>query len=181
MINKIKSMILNLCEGHDWPWKEHIEAVVHYSKLLAEKTGADEEIVEVAAWLHDITKIKTGEKNHEVSSSEEAGKILEGFGYPADKIKKVKRCILAHPSDKEPAPETKEEKILFAADGLSHFDMFLAHARSSFVQRNLSVDEARERLIKKYGKFWRKVNIMPEAAEIAKPKYNAIKLILGED
>ena len=62
MMDKIKSMVLELCEGSDWEWKEHVEGVVKYSKLLAGKTGADAEVLELAAWLHDITKIKGAKK-----------------------------------------------------------------------------------------------------------------------
>lgn len=35
----------------------HIEAVVKNSELLAQKYGADKEIVLIAAWLHDIASI----------------------------------------------------------------------------------------------------------------------------
>ncbi len=35
----------------------HIEAVVKNPELLAQKYGADKEIVLIAAWLHDIASI----------------------------------------------------------------------------------------------------------------------------
>ena len=180
MMDKIKSMVLELCEGSDWEWKEHVEGVVKYSKLLAGKTGADAEVLELAAWLHDITKIKGAKKDHEVSGAEEAGKILAGLGYPPEKTDKIKRCILSHPSDKLPEPETKEEKILFAADALSHFDMFLVHARTCFVRKGMDVEAAREKLKEKYEKYWKKASIMPEAEELGREKYDAVVMILGE-
>ena len=34
-------------------WTHHILSVVKYSKMLAEKIGADVEVVEIAALLHD--------------------------------------------------------------------------------------------------------------------------------
>jgi hypothetical protein len=42
-----------------------------------------------------------------------------------------------------------------------------------------SIEEGRKILIKKYKKNWNKLTL-PEAKKIAKPKYEAIKLILGE-
>ena len=35
---------------------EHVQAVVRLANRLAERTGADREIVEAAAWLHDVGK-----------------------------------------------------------------------------------------------------------------------------
>ena len=42
-------------------WNHHIIDVVKYSKLMAEKLGADEEIVELAALLHDYASIKNSD------------------------------------------------------------------------------------------------------------------------
>ena len=36
---------------------DHIAAVVRHGALLAERCGADKEIVLIAAWLHDIASI----------------------------------------------------------------------------------------------------------------------------
>ncbi|MBD3313547.1 HD domain-containing protein [Candidatus Woesearchaeota archaeon] len=178
MIEKIKSMILELCESSDWEWKEHIEGVVKYSKILAEKTGADSEAVELAAWLHDITKIRDKDPDHSLTGSRKAEEILKEMGYSDEIIKKVSACILKHSSRAGRPPETKEEKILYAADALSHFDMFLVHARTSFVKRGLDVEEARERLKQKYEKYWKKACIMPEAEELGRKKHEGIMLIL---
>ena len=42
---------------------EHVATVVTLALRLAEQTGADTEIVEAAAWLHDVCKFTHGE-NH---------------------------------------------------------------------------------------------------------------------
>jgi uncharacterized protein len=39
-----------------------VQAVVRLANRLAERTGADREIVEAAAWLHDVGK---GSHSHE--------------------------------------------------------------------------------------------------------------------
>ena len=181
MIEKIKNMILKLCEDTDWDWKSHIESVVKYSKILANQLGADEEICEVSAWLHDLIKIRDNQKDqHHVKGAEEAAKILKKFKYPEDKTQKIKHCILTHSSDKAYLPESVEAKIVASADALSHFDNLLSLAYFAFIVKKKSVAEFREYALHRYAKSWNKLCI-PEAKELAKPKYDAIKLILGEE
>jgi len=180
MIEKVKSMILNLCENKEWCWKEHIEAVVKYSKQLAKEVSANEEICEISAWLHDIKKLKGEHEGHHISGSEEAGEILSDLGYPEDKIKKVKECILTHSSDENYPPQSIEAKVLACADLLSHFDIFMEFAYYAYALNKDSIKEGKERLRKKYKKAMKKI-ILPEAKKIAQPKYEAIMLILGEE
>jgi len=180
MIEEIKSMILELCKDKEWDWKAHVESVVKYSKILAKKLNADEEVCELSAWLHDIIKIRDGKRDlHHVNGSEEAVKILEKYNYPQEKIQQVKHCIITHSSDENYIPESIEAKIVASADALSHFDNLLALAHYAFVLKKESVNQCRETLLKKYEKSWKKL-LIPEAKEIAKPKFEAIKLILGE-
>jgi putative nucleotidyltransferase with HDIG domain len=177
MIDKIKSMVLELCKGKDWDWKAHIESVVKYSKILADKLDADAEVVEIAAWLHDIKKLKGEKKDHHIHGAEEAGEILKKLDYPEEKIDDIKYCILTHSSDELYLPETKEAKILASADALSHFDNFAALAYGFFGQKKLNIAEGRKALIEKYDSCWKK--IMPEARYLAKERYEAIMLILA--
>ena len=178
MIDKIKSMILKLCEGQDWDWKSHIESVVEYSKQLAKELGADEEICEISAWLHDIKKLKGERNKHHVRGSEEAVDLLRDFGYPEEKIEKVKHCILTHSTDKTYPPESIEAKIVASADALSHYDNFLALTYVAYNLKKQFIEEGREWLIKKYNSCWDK--LIPEARKIAKPKHDVIMLILSQ-
>jgi len=176
IIKKIKTMVIELCRKDTW-WRLHIGSVVKYSKLLAKKTNADEEVLEISAWLHDIQKIKGRRELHHVNGANEAEKILKKFGYPEDKIEKVKHCIITHSSDRNYPPESKEANILHNADALSHFDNFMAFAHFVYGLERLSVEDGRKLLINKYEKNWNKLTI-PEARKLAKPKYEAIRLIL---
>ena len=113
MIEEIKSMILELCTDKEWDWKAHIESVVKYSKILAKKLNADEEVCELSAWLHDIIKISDEKRDlHHIYGSEEAVKILEKYNYPEEKIQQVKHCIITHSSDKNYIPESMKQKLL---------------------------------------------------------------------
>ena len=178
MINDVRSIILKLCNNKNKDWKNHIESVVKYSKVLAKKLGADEEICEISAWLHDISKMK-GKKDHHVNGAKEAGEILRKYNYPERKIKQVQHCILTHTSDKNYTPKTIEAKIVASADALSMFDNPLWLFYKYFVIRKESVEQCRNALLTKFQKGWNKL-LVPEAKEIAKEKYEALNLILKE-
>lgn len=173
-------MMIELCGDPKgkW-WRAHIESVVKYTHVLADKLGGDKEILEISAWLHDIKKINGEKKDHHIHGANEAEEILRKEGYPEDKIKRIKSCILTHSSDKNYPPQSKEAEILYNADALSHFDNFMAFAHWVYGLDKLSIEEGREALIKKYEKNWGKLTL-PEAKKIAKPKYEAIMLILGK-
>ena len=177
MIDEIKAMILKLCEDKDWDWRLHIETVVKRSKELAKLLGADEEVCELAAWLHDIKKLKGERELHHVHGSEEAGEILKSYDYPEEKIENVKHCVISHSSDPTYPPESVEAKIVASADALSHFDNFLSYVDHALVKRKIDPSEAKGVLLKKYASCWDK--LMPEAKEIAQEKYDAIKLVIG--
>ena len=178
MIEKVKNLVLGLCRGElAWKWNAHVNDVVKNSKLLAKKVNADKEIVEISAWLHDIKKIQGDRKDHHIKGAAEAVKILKEMGYPEEKIKKVEHCIKTHSSDENHMPESIEAKVVASADAMSHFGSFLLFAKIMFSEDNKSVEEAKEWLRRKYAKSWKKM--IPEARELAKEKYDAIKIILG--
>ena len=180
VVSEVKGMVLGLCKEKKWDWRPHLESVVNYSKLLAEKLGADEEICEISAWLHDIYKIKDSKQaEHNVKGAEEAAKILEGLSYPSDKIEQVKHCILCHSSDKIYIPESKEAKIIASADALSLLDDFLNLAHFVYRIKKYSVEDGRKELVKRYKGYLYKLNYVPEAKEMAKLKVDAVKAILG--
>jgi putative nucleotidyltransferase with HDIG domain len=103
----------------DWP---HIAEVVAYVQKLARPTGADEEVVTLAAYFHDISRATMGPEDHNVKSAEMAREWLRQHGYPAEGIERVAAAIVAHmlpvmgPSrDSVPI----EGRILYDADKLS--------------------------------------------------------------
>ena len=103
-------------------WEEHIKYVVKEALDLAEKYNADNEIVELAAILHDVALIaKTGTRQeHHITGAEITQNILSKYEYPQERIEKVKQCVFNHRSSKN---LTCIEDICVAdADILSHFD-----------------------------------------------------------
>lgn len=94
----------------------HTKDVVHTSSEIAEKSGLDNEDIElllIAAWFHDTGYIESIE-NHEEKSAEMAEEYLSKMNYPREKISAVTRTIL---STKIPQrPDNDIEKILCDAD-----------------------------------------------------------------
>jgi uncharacterized protein len=138
---------------------------------------ADEEIVEIAALLHDIAGIKDRDnyENHHLLGAEEAEKILKGFNYPQEKIEKIKHCILTHRGSKSIKRETLEAECVASADAMAHFDTIPALLHFVFVRLGMDVDEGTKWLRDKLDRSWTK--LIPEAKEIVKDKYEATKTI----
>lgn len=112
----------------------HTKDVVRIALELAEKEGADKEIVETAAWLHDIGRSKAGLIHHK-ESVEISQDFLKKEGKDPKFIKKVCECINEHVGPRPltqriieklresglregdaPEPKSIESKCLYDAD-----------------------------------------------------------------
>lgn len=121
----------------------HTKAVVELALELAEKEGADKEIVETAAWLHDIGKMKKEATvgKHHIFSVEIAERLLKEQGQDKEFIAKVCQCIKEHMGPyfqglineiKEaglteadiPRPSTIESKVVYDADMINFMGPF---------------------------------------------------------
>jgi uncharacterized protein len=183
MIKEIAKIVETACKqetnyfGYDI-WTHHILLVVKYAKLMAKKIGADEEIVEIAALLHDYAGIKDYKmyEDHHIHGANEAEKILKQFNYPSEKIEQVKHCIIAHRGSKAVQKMTKEALCLADADSMAHFDSISSLFHLAFFSHKMSIDEANTWLTQKLERSWHKLS--PEAKEIIKDKYLASKTLL---
>jgi HD superfamily phosphodiesterase len=100
----------------DWP---HITDVVTQGRWLAKQTGADEEVVTLAAYLHDISRATMGPQGHNVQSAQMAREWLHQRGYPAERTRRVAQAIVAHMRPvvgPERESVSLEERILYDAD-----------------------------------------------------------------
>lgn len=72
---------------------QHLAVVAEYADCLAQRLGANREVVELAAWLHDISAVRDARTlaDHARISAEQAGRLLAEHGYPADLIESVGR------------------------------------------------------------------------------------------
>jgi uncharacterized protein len=159
-------------------WHTHINSVVRNSEFLANKLGVDVEVCILAAYLHDISKIEGNRKMHHVTGAIRARDILRSFNYDEDKIKIIEGAILAHSSDKNYVPVSIEQKILACADSLAFFDDFLLFVYG-LKSKGLSNLEIKDIVTEKLVVAWGKVSLIEEAISMAKPKFEAINLLLG--
>jgi HD superfamily phosphodiesterase len=154
----------------------HFVGVVKYSKLLAEQTGADIEIVELAAWLHDIGSIHGDPENHHIIGPKIAEEILKRYDYPQDRIERVKHCILAHRGSKDIPRETIEAECVADGDAMSHFENIHSLFYLALVARKIEPFAARNFVRDKLQRSWGKLT--PRAKELIRPKYDAAMLLL---
>jgi uncharacterized protein len=107
---------------HDF---DHVLRVYKLATRLAQLEGADTEIVQAAALLHDADNHEDpesqgcGRDDHHQASAAFAGKLLLKEGWLPERIAAVQHCIVAHRfRDQLNEPETIEAMVLFDADKL---------------------------------------------------------------
>lgn len=97
---------------------EHVITVVNLAVRLAKLTGADRDIVEAAAWLHDIRK-ETRER-HAQEGADYARRFLPQTNFPPEKIEEVARAIEQHVGLWRDEPvQCLEAMVLWDADKLA--------------------------------------------------------------
>jgi uncharacterized protein len=107
---------------------DHVLRVRRTSEWLGRRLGADLEVLNAAALLHDVAGAHPGgeesRSTHELSSAEFAKDVLRQEGWPEDKIDNVVHCIRSHRYRSLETPETLEARILFDADKLDVIGAF---------------------------------------------------------
>jgi uncharacterized protein len=187
IVEKIRKYVESVFSLPEAKYKEsyenHFVPVVHFVRELSKKLNVDDnekEIVEIAAWLHDIGSIIHGRENHHITGAEIAEKKLRELNYPEEKIKVVKKCILNHRGSCEDVNnrELLIEGILVDADSMSAFENIDGLFQAAFLWENLNQQQARksvkEKLIRKYNQ------LSETSKELIKPKYEAAMILLGE-
>jgi uncharacterized protein len=105
---------------------EHVQAVVTLANRLAALTGADAEVVEAAAWLHDVCKWTHGEA-HAAAGAAFARELLPQTDFPPQKIDAVSEAIAAHQGLYRDQPiEDLESQVLWDADKLAKIGLTAA-------------------------------------------------------
>lgn len=153
-IGKIREFVMEKCEQHKMNpkfgyydyWNDHIQRVVYHAVNLAKQFGADTEIVELAALLHDVSMpSEYGDRSdHHVYSAEMAEKLLTELNYPQDKINIVQKCVFNHPNRNAHLRNTLEESCISDADALAHFDRIPSLFKLAWTILNMNLEEGRE-------------------------------------
>ena len=105
--------------SHAW---DHTLRVHNLARHIAEAEGARLEIVEAAAYLHDMGRTSQdrahGKVCHAEIGAELAARHLKTYDLPADITSNIVHCILTHRYRNQHIPETLEARVLFDADKL---------------------------------------------------------------
>ena len=188
VVDSIKAELLKRCEnykekyGYDF-WNDHIKYVVKNSIELAKKYGADVEIVELGALLHDIAMPSElgPREEHNVYGVQIADELLTQLNYPEDRKERVKECVLRHRGSKALPRNTIEEECVADADVLAHFDCIpsVFHLAFGKNELDLSIEEGTE-FVKK--KLERDFNKLSDRTKIElKDRYENIMKVLFVD
>ncbi len=159
-------------------WTHHITQVVKNGKRLAEMFGADPEIVEIAALLHDYASIKDEAlyADHHIHGPIEAEKLLRCFGYPQERIEAVKECIAAHRGSVPGGRRSTEAECLANADAMAHIEQVPALLELAFVQHGMRIDAGAEWVKAKLARSWNKLH--PAVRAMMQEKYDAALMTL---
>ncbi len=159
-------------------WAHHVVYVIKYAKLLSYHLEADQEVVEIAATLHDYASIKNKEfaPEHNIIGAEFARDILTEHGYPMDKIAMVQDCIMCHRGSKPCEQMSPEAQCVASADGMAHIDQVFSLLYFVYKEQGLGIDAGRLWVKSKLERTWNK--LCPQAKDLIKEKYHAAMLAL---
>lgn len=152
-------------------WEQHIRLVVKEALALADTYGADKEIVELGALLHDIALVsEVGTRaEHHINGKAIAERILSEYGYPEDKKEKVLGCVLHHRNSQY--TENLEELCVADADILSHYDNLPMCFGFAFKFNKFDTQSVAE-WVKYFEHDW--YDLSDRTKQIFKPRYDMI-------
>ena len=158
-------------------WKYHLLPVIENACKLAEKYGADRDVVEVAAIFHDYADLLdfANRDNHHILGAELAEGVLLQDNFSQEFIDKVKSCILNHRASVVKEKFTLEEICVADADAMSHLDNFIelicwrAYLNEDIIDCNNFV---KKKIQKSYAKMSK------ETQKLMKDKYESIMKVL---
>lgn len=155
----------------------HFVPMVEHAKNLAANTpDADIEVVELAAWLHDIGSVVKGRKNHHITGAQIAEEKLREWNFNPEKTEKIKHCILSHRGSQNMLKESREAQIIADADALSAFDNISGLFKAAIFNEGLGQMEARASVKEKLTNSWLKLS--PDAKKFIEHKYLAAMILL---
>ncbi|MBX5459423.1 MAG: HD domain-containing protein [Thermogemmatispora sp.] len=113
--------------AHGW---DHIERVYRLAVAIAQREGADQFVVGMAALLHDLGRVATeSERDGKMSAAQEqrhhadlshdlAAEVLAAHGVPTAEREAILHAVLAHSFSRGIEPRTLEARVVRDADRL---------------------------------------------------------------
>ncbi|MCP3960950.1 MAG: HD domain-containing protein [bacterium] len=183
MIGDIRTIVERACAAETnvfgyGIWTHHITKVAEHARRLAPLFGADPEIVEIAALLHDYASVKDEAlyEDHHVHGPIEAGAILTKLGCPEDTIEAVRHAIAAHRASVDVERRSAEARCLANADALAHIENVTSLLHLAYARWGRGIDEGAAWVCAKLERSWGKLD--PRVREIAREPYEAALMVL---
>ena len=110
--------VVNAEPAHD---ALHVRRVMAHARTIAAAEGADVDIVETAALLHELHNLPKDHPDSALSGercADEAAALLRAYGYDDPFVTRVEYCIRVHSFSRGIVPETLEARVLQDADRL---------------------------------------------------------------
>jgi len=165
---KVWEIVDSYYPRRDWAHgRSHIERVLRTAVEIGKREGADTEIIELSAILHDIfanEEKHTGVEGfrHEIEASKEARNILKTLRFEERTIDAVCHCIESHRKRTgKIQPQTIEAKCLFDADKLDCIGA-IGIVRSAF----MSLEQGQEFYKQEDIDAYKRRNIRPDGTVI---------------
>lgn len=158
-------------------WQFHLLPVIKNACMLAERYGADKDVVEIASIFHDYADLLdfANRDNHHILGAELAEGILIQDGFSQDFVDKVKLCIVNHRASVVNEKFSIEEICVADGDAISHLDSVVelicwrAYLGEDIMTCNNFV---KNKIIKSYSKM------SAQTQELMKDKYESIMKVL---
>lgn len=182
-IEEIRLVVESACLSTDnrfgyGSWTHHIMKVVDNATQLAKLFNANEEVVCIAALLHDYSGIKDYRhyQDHHEASAVEARTILTSLGFPQEEIDAVAQCIRTHRASHPMDRSTPEAECLANADAVSHIQQIPSLLYLAFVEYGMGIDEGACWVRNKILRSWKKLS--PSVQEAIRPQFEAALKVL---
>ncbi len=159
-------------------WDHHIEIVYQIAKNNAKLYGANQDIVSLAALLHDIASVtnKDYTEEHHLIGAEIAEELLQKYNLTQEQITLIKKCILNHRGSRLVTKNSPEEICLADADAMAHFYSIPSLLEMVYVEKKLSIDDGAEFVLNKLKRSYNKLS--SQGKKIVSSRYKAALLVL---
>lgn len=183
LVQVVKEYVSNACSSPQNVFgpaffDQHIMVVREYSQQLAAQLNADPEILDLAAYLHDIAAIQdfSSTSRHHIIGAEIAEELLAHHQYPAESINKITQCIRSHSSPVQPGNGSIEEICLSHADAMSQITRPAYWLYCAYHIRQYDFEKGRDWLRKRVENHWNA--LLPQAKVLIETTYPVVQSVL---
>lgn len=159
-------------------WDHHIKIVYELAKQYADDYDAEQEIVAIAALLHDIASVTNVDftEEHHIIGAEIAEEMLLRENYPKEKIDLIKKCILNHRGSRLVDKTSQEEICIADCDAMAHFYSIPSLLSMVYREKGLSIDEGSKFVMDKLDRSYNKMSAKGKV--LVRKQYDSAKNIL---